>query len=100
MDRYSPTINHGRASHSEQTLNAIVDFRYLAPAKLAHEETNKRMLAEAALLRYVTGDSELIGNPPLTEIVRQRLGSIRIQLGTVFAWARVACLKSSRRPAR
>jgi hypothetical protein len=81
MDLYLSTNNRRRASRQDQTLNAVVDFRYLAPAKLARDEVRERMLAEAALRQFVDGNDPKTGRLPLMEMVRHRLGGILILIG-------------------
>lgn len=87
MDRYQSTSNHRRTSRHDQTLNAIVDLRYLAPAKLARDEAHERMLAEAALLQLVAGNASMTGRPPLLDTGRHRLGGILILIGTMLQGA-------------
>ncbi len=82
MDHYQSTNNRRRTSRQDQTLNAVVDFRYLAPAKLARDEAHERMVVEAALLPYVAGNEPTTKRPPLMDNVRHRLGGILILIGT------------------
>ena len=82
MDLYQSTTDHRRASRQDQILNAVVDFRYLAPAKLARDEAHERMVAEAVLLPFVNENEPMPGRPPLMEMVRHRLGGILILIGT------------------
>ena len=82
MDLYQSTNNRRRASCQDQTLNAVVDFHYLAPAKLARDEARERMLAEATLRQFVDGNEPMTRRPPLMDKIRHRLGCILILIGT------------------
>ena len=82
MDLYESPNGRSRSSRHDQTVNAIVDFRYLAPAKLARDEAQERMRVEAAQAQFVGGNKLMIWSPKLTEVVRYRLGSILILVGT------------------
>ena len=81
MDVYRATNAYRRTSRQDQILNTVTDHRYLAPAMLAHVETHERMLAEARL-RRLRKEAAPAGRPPLIDMVRQRLGSILILIGT------------------
>ena len=82
MDMYQSTSEYRRPSRHNHTLNAIVDFRYLAPAKLGLDEAHERMRADAALCQIVDGNEPITRRPPLSDRVRQHLGGILILIGT------------------
>lgn len=76
------TSEYRRTSRQNRTLNAVVDFRYLAPAKLARDDAHEQMLAEAALRQLVDGNEPMILSLPLMDVVRHQLVGILILLGT------------------
>jgi hypothetical protein len=82
MDLYHSTNEYRRPSRQNHTLNAIVDFRYLAPAKLVWDEAHERMRADAALRQIVDGNEPTAGRPQLVNSVQHRLGGILILIGT------------------
>jgi hypothetical protein len=82
LDLYQSTSEYRRRSRQNQTLNAIDDFRYLAPAKLGLDEAHERILADAALRQIVDGNEPTAGRPQLIDSVRHRLGGILILIGT------------------
>ena len=90
MDLYESPNGRRRSSRHDQTVNAIVDFRYLAPAKLARDEAQERMRVEAAQAQFVNGNKPMIGKPKLTVVVRHRLGGILILIGTGLQGAHAA----------
>jgi hypothetical protein len=81
MDLYQATSEYRCRSRQSQTLKAIDDFRYLAPAKLGLDEAHERMLTEATLRRLLK-ETAPAGRPQLLDMVRQRLGSVLILIGT------------------
>ena len=86
MDLYHyATSEYCHPSHQNHTLNAInaiVDFRYLAPAKLGLDEAHERMRVKAVLRAFGDGNEPTAARPQLTDSVRQCLGDILIQIGT------------------
>ena len=82
MDMSRSTSDYRHRSRHNHTLDAIVDFRYLAPAKLARDEAHERMRAEAALRRLGDRIEPTARHPQLTDRVRQHLGDILILIGT------------------
>ena len=81
MDLYQVSKEYRRTSRQNQILNIVADHRYLAPAMLAHVETHERMLAEARL-RRLRKETAPAGRPQPIDMVRQRLGSVLILIGT------------------
>jgi hypothetical protein len=81
MDFYQSTSEYRQPSRHNHTLSAIVDFRYLAPAKLARDEAHERMRAEAALRAFGDGHEPTARRPQRTASVRQHLGELLIQIG-------------------
>jgi hypothetical protein len=51
---YYASSSGRNAARQAATLNAIVDYRYLAPARIAADETRERVLAEAAQTRLLS----------------------------------------------
>jgi hypothetical protein len=82
MDLYQSTSEYRRPSRQNHTLDAIVDFSYLAPAKLGLDEAHERMRVDAALRQIVGGNEPTAGRPHLVNSVQHRLGGILILIGT------------------
>jgi hypothetical protein len=81
MDVYRATNAYGRTPRQNHVLNTVADHRFIAPAMLAHAETHQRMLAEARL-RQLRKETAPARRPQLINMVRQRLGSVLILVGT------------------
>src|SRR3954471_19615581 len=82
MDLYHETSEYRQQPRHNHTLNAIVDFSYLAPAKLARDEAHERMRAEAALRAFGDGHDLAVGSSQRTHSVRHHLGDILVLIGT------------------
>jgi hypothetical protein len=83
MDVYRATNAYGHTSRQNHVLNTVADHGYIAPAMLAHAETHQRMLAEARL-RQFGNETAPARRPQLIKMVRQRLGSVLILVGTTL----------------
>ena len=82
MDFYQSTSEYRQPSRHNHTLSAIVDFSYLAPAKLARDEAHEWMRAEAALRAFGDGHDLALGSPQRMHSVRHLLGDILVLIGT------------------
>jgi hypothetical protein len=82
MDPYRSANEYRSKSRDNQVLDAVVDYRYFAPGKLALDEAHERMLAEAALDRFLDGSDPSASRPRLTEVIRHRLDGVLILIGT------------------
>src|SRR4051794_17875155 len=87
MDRYLSRSDRGPTSYQDQFWNTISDYRYLAPVKMAMDESHDRLLAEAACARVLLLTDPAIGPRQLIDNVRYRLGQHFIRLGTLLCGA-------------
>ena len=82
MDPYRTPRGGLGNSRQRQMLDAVVPYRYYAPAKLALDEAREQMLAETALYHLMNASRPTAGRSQLTQRVRHRLGGILILIGT------------------
>jgi hypothetical protein len=80
LDRSSTECR--RESRAYRVQDAVVGYGSFAPRILAHAEAHERMLAEAALYRFLDETDASAGRPRLTEVIRNRLGDLLILFGT------------------
>src|SRR3954465_2562914 len=84
MDRYDAFYECEHRGHQDQTVDLILNYGFLAPAKISRDERHKQFLRDAALCRLSDWTTGTTGLTSLTESMRQRLGALLIRLGTAL----------------
>ena len=84
MDWYRTGSDRGLKSHQDQIWNTIIDYRYLAPVKMAMDESHDRLLADAACAGVFPLTDPTVRPRLLIDHVRHRLGQTFIRLGTLL----------------
>lgn len=90
MDRYDTFYGRESKNHQNQVVDVILNYGFLASAKLAVDERHRQFRHEAALDQLLLSAEGTDARASLSESVRHRLGTLLIRLGTALQGASAA----------